>query len=78
MYMYKYVFIKLFELWIKLVYLFINKYGNFIIFDDVMIFFDKICYNLWLMFSVLRDDRNYINLYYWEFYLFINRVCGRF
>lgn len=49
MYMYKYVPIKPFELWTKSVHSSINKYGNFIIFDDVMTPFDKICHNLWLM-----------------------------
>lgn len=78
MYMYKYVPIKPLELWTKSVHSSINKYGNFIIFDDVMTPFDKICHNLWLMFSVLRDDRNHTNLHHWELYLFINRVCGRF
>lgn len=63
MYMYKYVPIKPFELWTKSVHSSINKYGNFIIFDDVMTPFDKICHNLWLMFSVLRDDRNHTNLH---------------
>lgn len=74
MYMYKYVPIKPFELWTKSVHSSINRYGNFIIFDDVMTPFDKICHNLWLMFSVLRDDRNHTNLHHWELYLFINRV----
>lgn len=66
MYMYKYVPIKPLELWAKSVHSSINKYGNFIIFDDVMTPFDKICHNLWLMFSVLRDDRNHTNLHHWE------------